>query len=84
MRSAQRWAMTKPGFDGFAQAHLVGQDDAFGQRTLEGKQRGVHLMRVQVNLRIHQRRSQHIGRARIHPARQHPRDVLGLIEGERG
>ena len=47
-------------FDGFAQPHLVGKDDAFGQRTLKGKQRGIHLMRVQVHLRIHQRGRQHV------------------------
>ena len=69
------------GFDGLAQPHLVGQDDALGQRAVKRKQRGIDLVRVQVHLRVHQRGGQHVGGVRIHAARQKPGDVLGLVGG---
>ena len=47
-------ANDKPGFDGFAQADLIGQNSPHRQRRAEGKKGGLHLMRVQVDLGIHQ------------------------------
>jgi hypothetical protein len=40
--------------DGFSQAHFVRQNGAFGQWGLERKEGGLDLMRVQVDLCIHQ------------------------------
>jgi len=39
------------GFNGFAQPHFVGQDDALGKRRAQRKQGGIDLVRVQVNPR---------------------------------
>ena len=41
----------EPGLDGLAEADLVGEQRALGEGRLEGEQRGVDLVRVQVDLR---------------------------------
>ena len=68
--------------DGFSQAHFVSQDDALGQGALEGEQRRIHLVGVQVYLRVHKRAGQQVGRIRAHAAREEPCDVLGLVWGQ--
>lgn len=46
--SAQRCEMTKPA--GLAQPHFVGKDDATRKRIAAGEERGINLMRVEIDL----------------------------------
>ena len=48
-------AENQTGFDGFAQADLVGQNHALAKGGFQGKQRGVNLVRIQVNGGVEQR-----------------------------
>ena len=41
----------QPGLDGFAQTHFIRKQCAFGQRRVKRKQCGIHLMRIQIDLR---------------------------------
>ena len=72
------------GLDRLAQPHLVGQDHALRQRVAEGEQRGLDLMRVQIDLRIHQRGGQQICglTAPAHSTRKLPCDVLAVVGGQ--
>ena len=65
-----------------AWAERVSQDHALGQRTAKSKQRRLDLVRIQIDLRIHQRGRQQISRIGAHAARKLPGDVLGLICGQ--
>ena len=38
------------GFDGFAEADFIGEDDAFRERRLDGEQGGIDLVGVEVHL----------------------------------
>ena len=69
----------QPGLDGLAEADLVGQQRAFGERRAESEQRRVDLMRIQIDLRVDQRRREllhAVGRA---AARQLVGEVLGVV-----
>jgi hypothetical protein len=44
--------------NGLAQANLIGEQRAFGQRRLEGKERDFNLVGVEIHLRIHKRTGQ--------------------------
>jgi hypothetical protein len=44
-RSAQRWEMTKPGFDGLAETHFVGEEHAAREGVPASEERCLHLMR---------------------------------------
>jgi len=60
----------KPGFDGLAQSHFVGQQSASGKRGFEGKQCGIDLMRIKINLCIDKRGSNFLGAVRRESAGQ--------------
>lgn len=66
---------------GFARPYFVGQDDAFGQMAVEGKERCLDLMWVQVYLCVHQGGGQHVGGVGAHAAGKEPSYVLGLVGG---
>jgi hypothetical protein len=67
------------GFDSLAQAHLVGQDRALGERVAGGKQRRVDLMGVQVDLRIQQRAGHPVHRVVGRPQGELVREVRELV-----
>ena len=64
------------GFDGLAQAHLIGQDHALGKRIARGEQGRIDLMRVQIDLRIQQSTS--------HPVHGVGRTLQRQLVGEVG
>jgi hypothetical protein len=47
-------AQHQGGFDGLAQAHLIGEHHALAERIVEGEERGIDLMWVQVDTGIEQ------------------------------
>ena len=71
------------GFDGFAQPHFVGKDDAALKRVFAGKEGGFDLMRVEVNLRVQQRACQGFDAAASCLTGEQPGVVTGLLWGER-
>ena len=71
------------GFDGFAQPHFVGKDDAALKRVFAGKEGGFDLMRVEVNLRVQQRSCQGFDAAASCLTGEQPGVVTGLLWGER-
>ena len=70
------------GLDGLAQAHFVGQQRAFGKRRVEGEQGRIDLMRVQIDLRIHQRTGQLLDAIRRAAAGQLVGEVFGVVGGD--
>jgi hypothetical protein len=48
----------QPGFDGFPKANLVGKDRSLGEGRLEGEQRRLDLVGIEIDLRVEQRASQ--------------------------
>ena len=65
-------------FDRLAEADLVGQDHALGERRLEREERGFDLVRVEIDRRVEQRHRQSIHAARG-PARQVVGEVLRVM-----
>ena len=67
--------------DPLPEANLVGQDDALGEGRLQGKERRLDLMRVEVDGRVEQRHRQ-----TVHSAggttREVMGEVLGMVRGE--
>jgi hypothetical protein len=48
----------QPCFDGFSQPNFVGTYDATRQRVLAGKQRRLHLVRIEINLSVDEGRAE--------------------------
>jgi len=63
----------------FAQAHLVGQHHAFAEWVVQRKQRGVDLVRVEVDAGVEQRLRKSVVFRRGSAARQLPGEVLGVV-----
>ncbi len=68
--------------DGFAQAHFVGQQRALRERRSESKQGSIDLMRIQIDLRVNERRSELLDAVRREAAGQLVGEVLGVVVGE--
>ena len=69
------------GFDGLSKPYFVGEDGALGQGRLKREQRGLHLMGVQVHLRIEQGTGQLFGIPDRMPAAEFMGVKLGVIIG---
>lgn len=65
--------------DGLAEADFVGKDDAPRKWVAAGEEGGIDLMRVEIDLRIDQRRCQRLHGVARRAAREQPRDVLALM-----
>lgn len=72
----------QPRLDSLAQPDLIGQQGALGQRVLTGEQRGVDLMRVQIDTGIEQRLRNAADAIVVLPAGESVRIVLGLVRGD--
>lgn len=48
-------AKHKPGLDGFAEAHFIGQNNSFGEGRAQGEQGCLNLMGVEINAGIEKR-----------------------------
>ena len=78
------YGASKAGLHGFAETHLVGEQGALGERRIERKQRRIHLMRIEIDLRIDQRASQLLNAIRGAAASQLMGEVLGVVGGNHG
>src|SRR5690606_2170773 len=67
------------GFDRLAQANLVGKDHATRKWVAAGEEGSIDLMRVEIDLRIDQSRSQRLYGVTRRTAGEYPRHVLALI-----
>ena len=72
-------AEDQAGFDGLAQADLVGQQDALAEGRFQGEQGGVNLVRVQVNGRVEQGSGEAVNIGRGPLKRQFVCEVAGVI-----
>jgi len=70
--------------DGLAEPHLVGQDDASGERVAAGEQRRFDLVRIQVDLGVDERRAQGCDAVGVRPPGQLPGEELCLMRRKRG
>ena len=71
----------EPRLDGLAQADLVRQEGAAGQRRAERKERRVDLMGVQIDRRVHERRAEFLQAVRGAPPPQQVGVVLSVVVG---
>jgi hypothetical protein len=69
----------QPGLNGFAQAHFVRKNSAFGQWRGEREKRRFDLMGVQVDLSIHERAGELFHIVRSAALGQLVGDILGMI-----
>ncbi len=68
----------EPGLDGFPQSHFIRQQRTFGKWRLECEQGGIHLMRIQINLRPCHGPSQFLKTVRRTPLRQFIGKIFGM------
>jgi len=69
----------EPRFDRLPQSHFIRKNGTFGKRRLERKQRSVDLMRVQVNLRVHERTCELLDTVRGTALRQLVGEILRVV-----
>jgi hypothetical protein len=67
------------GLDGLAQPHLIGQDHTARQRVAAGEQGRFDLVRIEVDLCVHQRRAEGLDAVGVRPPGQFPGKELGLV-----
>ena len=72
----------QPGFDGFAEADFIGKDDAAREGIAAGKECSIDLVRVEIHLRINQRRGEGFDAVAGGAAGQLPGEVLALLRGD--
>jgi len=69
----------EPRFDSLTQSHFIRKNGTFGKGRLERKQRSFDLMRVQVNLRVHERTCELLDTVRGTALRQLVGEILRVV-----